>query len=209
VLIFDEVTAEHITRLGFIAGEGLVVSIRATSAHEVELLTSLALGLRKPDSGSVSVFGKEAGMLDTEDGARFAVAFGDGGLISNLSIYENITLPSCYHKGVSPDSLMDEAAGILEKMGIPGGRVAGYDTLRPSDVPAFERRIAGVCRALLLKPDLIVYESILDGLRLEVKDMLADAIADYHNADGKRASVFIGLDEGPGEYLRPDLNIRL
>jgi ABC-type transporter Mla maintaining outer membrane lipid asymmetry ATPase subunit MlaF len=85
-------------------------------------------------------------------------AFPSGGLLSNLSLRENVVLPLMF-LGVPEADLEHRAEGALERMNLQA--VAG---LRPHAVSASARKQANLARVLALDPELILLDDPLEGL---------------------------------------------
>ena len=102
----------------------------------------------------------------------------DGGLISSLNGWENITLPVAYHSPARLPQLFDEVQELLEDLG-------GVDEhlLRklPEDMTLYEKRLCAYVRALLEKPALLLVESVAAGLG-PTKRRRAARFADAYHA---------------------------
>src|SRR5262249_24395100 len=77
--------------LGVVGGEGTGKSVLLTSS----------IGLKKPDAGTVEVFGKKVETLGTSTArlaeVRWGVLFQEGALFSSLTLAENIQVPLKEH----------------------------------------------------------------------------------------------------------------
>ena len=147
-------------------GETRVVYGVAGSGKTTLLKT--ALGLIRPDSGRVYVFGQDVTHLRETDWfdirARMGILFQEGGLFDSMTIGENVAYPL-----VNPHALQSRA--------LPGGEVQDRvrDTLRfveleqtldkvPSELSGGMRRRVGIARAIVAEPPLVLYDSPTAGL---------------------------------------------
>ena len=119
-------------------------------------------GLEQPVGGSVRVGGREIWPGDGAFGmaGRVSVgfAFASGGLLSNLSLFDNVALPLRF-RGLPSADINTRAAAALEHMGLT--EVA---ELRPHAVSASGRKHANLARVLALDPELILLDDPLEGL---------------------------------------------
>jgi ABC-type transporter Mla maintaining outer membrane lipid asymmetry ATPase subunit MlaF len=89
----------------------------------------------------------------------------NGGLISNLRVWENIILPVQYHGIEIPGKLEDNVARLLNQCGLPDETAVTELLLKlPDQLSLFEKRLVGFVRAMLMGPELIIYDSMNEGL---------------------------------------------
>lgn len=126
-------------------------------------LLALAAGMSRPEKGELRLFGVNlAEATEAEElGARkrIGVAFPGGRLLHQLSVAENIALPLCYHRDWSLDNAADEVRQLLAIVGLEK-----QADLVPSDLGRNLLRRAGLARALVLRPELLVLDEPLSGL---------------------------------------------
>ncbi|MGH9630804.1 MAG: ATP-binding cassette domain-containing protein, partial [Bryobacteraceae bacterium] len=94
-LSFGDLEALKDVSFGVQAGETRIIFGAAGSGKSV--LLKVALGLLKPTSGKVYVFGQEITGLDEEDlfpiRSKIGVLFQEGGLFDSMTIEENVSYP--------------------------------------------------------------------------------------------------------------------
>ncbi|BCK87734.1 hypothetical protein MIZ01_1526 [Sideroxyarcus emersonii] len=89
----------------------------------------------------------------------------NGGLISNLRVWENIVLPVQYHGIELAGKLEDNVARLLNQCGLPDEAAVTELLLKlPDQLSLYEKRLVGFVRAMLMSPELIIYDSMLEGL---------------------------------------------
>ena len=122
----------------------------------------------KPRKGArLVLLGTEIGADELPDAERHAlmrrVGFvpADGGLMSTLNAWENISLPVAYH---TPRKLADALGEVHELLRELGGVDPAVLAKLPEDMTLYERRLAAYIRALLERPQLLVVEDLADGL---------------------------------------------
>ena len=120
----------------------------------------------KPRNGArLVLLGADVRELDEAERARLLRRVGfvpaNGGLMSNLNAWENISLPVAYHApGKLPAALADVHA-LLDDLGGVDDNLLGK---LPEHMTLYERRLAAYLRSLLESPELLVVESLATGL---------------------------------------------
>jgi len=203
------ITFECASVKGFLDCASLAVSAGGSCAvlteteFEKNLLLKVFAGLTRPDSGRMLLFGKEISSLSADElnGARkrIGIVQNNGGLISNLKVWENILLPVSYHSPLPQQGLDEKMINILDKI--------GYDddiTMLPGPLPEYKKRLAGFARAMLMEPDLIIYDSVFDGLSPDIRGKVMGTITEFQQEKEGRASLFLDMDEGLLDYIRAD-----
>ncbi|AMV71388.1 hypothetical protein JCM30471_32270 [Desulfuromonas carbonis] len=158
-------------------------------------LARLLLGLVLPPQGRVELFEREPGRLNERDGRelrrRIGTVAAAGGLISNLKAWENLLLPTLYHRKLSRETLASAGRAALDRVGYQGQEMA-----LPGLMNLFQRKQVGFARALLLDPDLMIYESLLFGLNQRERNLLLDIARSFHGEKAGRTSLFLTSDPG-------------
>ena len=140
--------------LGIVGGSGTGKSV---------LLRSI-LGINKPRSGRIEIFGKaRSDMTPDEERAverRWGVLFQDGALFSSLTVAQNIQVALKEHLHI-PQKLMDEIAAVkIGLVGLPPEAGPKF----PSELSGGMRKRAGLGRALALDPEIVFLDEPTAGL---------------------------------------------
>ena len=163
---FDETPAlDHVS---FCIKPGETVIIYGAAGSGKTTLLKTALGLLKPDSGRVSVFGED--VTDFTEGqwfemrGRMGILFQEGGLFDSMTIAENVSYPlinSLYaRERPEPEDEVDKKVReILQFVDLE-------HTLEkfPSELSGGMRRRVGIARAIVTEPPLVLYDSPTAGL---------------------------------------------
>ena len=160
---FDEVPALVDVSFQAFEGESRIILGAAGSGKTVLLKTSL--GLQRPDSGAVYVFGQDiSGLTERqlfEVRSKIGMLFQESALFDSLNIEENVAYPllnqssiQCAKSEVRPR--VEEALKFVELEG----------TLEkfPSELSGGMRRRAAIARAVVSGPPLLLYDSPTAGL---------------------------------------------
>src|SRR5512137_2060655 len=168
--------------VSFRVARGSVFVVMGDSGSGKSTLMRHMIGLDRPAAGEVR-YGGVPFWASTEEEqrrlrARFGVLFQGAGLLSSMTLAENITLPLVHHAGVAPREAHDVAVTKLALVGL-----GGFEDSYPSGVSGGMRNRAGLARALALDPDLVFLDEPsagldplsarhLDDLVLELRDSL-------------------------------------
>ncbi|HLP99384.1 MAG TPA: hypothetical protein VK149_13175 [Sideroxyarcus sp.] len=89
----------------------------------------------------------------------------NGGLISNLRVWENIILPVQYHGIEVAGKLEDNVVKLLLQCGLDDETAVTNLLLKlPDQLSLYEKRLVGFVRAMLMGPELIIYDALNEGL---------------------------------------------
>jgi len=143
---------------------GEVMGVVGGSGTGKSVLLRSIVGLNKPQSGSISVFGAETSTLSPIDMRalqfRWGVLFQEGALFSSQTVTENIQVPLRRYTKMS-QRLMDEIAAMkIAMVGLPADAGRKF----PSELSGGMRKRAGLARALALDPDLVFLDEPTAGL---------------------------------------------
>lgn len=123
-----------------------------------------------------------------------AVVPPDGGFIGNLKVWENLVLPAAYHGQPNLEELDLRAGSIFRRLGGRGRSAAQLCAQLPVGLSHLELRRAAFVRAMLAEPEIMVYDSLFQGLtRAEVEQVLEfDRV--FHLYFPFRTSIWVDLE---------------
>jgi len=121
------------------------------------------VGLLRPDRGHIWIDGYDLANCNEsklyELRRLFGVLFQDGALFGSLSLYDNIAFPLREHTKKSESQIRQI---VLEKMELVG--LLGAETKLPGEISGGMRKRAGLARALVLDPEIILFDEPDSGL---------------------------------------------
>ena len=172
-------------------GENLVVLGRSGTGKSV--LIKIVVGLLKPDSGVVKVFGKEVDKLDkkelTDLRLKIGFLFQHSALYDSMTIRENLEFPLVRNKrNISRKEIDGSVKDVLEAVGLS-------DTINqlPSELSGGQQKRVGLARTLIMKPEIIFYDEPTTGLDPltsgEINDLINEVQEKY-----KTSSIIITHD---------------
>lgn len=183
-LQFSGVNCDRIEALTFALEAGESGVLRMASKEEKIAAIELAVGERIAESGAVTLNG--AALLAAPHGSIGWVPE-NGGLISNLKTWENVTLPLWYHGKRRIAAAEEAAAHWLAEMGLAGADAEQFMANPAGRLTATERKMAGLLRGLLLAPQVLVVDAALfDGLPQNMRSSWANVLdAFVHGAEDR------------------------
>ncbi len=121
------------------------------------------IGLLKPDKGSIMIRDvdvarcSEAKLYETRK--LFGVLFQDGALFGSMNLFDNIAFPLREHTKKSEKEIADIVGEKLQLVGLEG-----TDKKLPGEISGGMRKRAGLARALVLEPEIILFDEPDSGL---------------------------------------------
>ena len=121
------------------------------------------IGLLKPEQGSIFIHDTDLVRCSEsrlyELRKLFGVLFQDGALFGSMNLYDNIAFPLREHTKKSESEIRDIVA---EKMTMVG--LTGDERKLPGEISGGMRKRAGLARALVLDPEIILFDEPDSGL---------------------------------------------
>ncbi len=143
-------------------GENVVVLGKSGSGKSV--LIKCIIGLVKPESGSVTVLGKDIVSLGHNEldkvRARVGFLFQSNALYDSMSVRENLEFPLRRHKNKLDKIQVTEL--VLEALDNVG--LKHTVDMRPSELSGGMKKRIALARTLILKPEIILYDEPTTGL---------------------------------------------
>src|SRR5690349_1013122 len=142
---------------------GQLTTIIGRSGEGKSVLLKHMIGLLQPDRGEVWVGGVEISRLRgralNEVRKRFAMLFQGAALFDSLTVFENVAFPlreKLRMKGPEVSRRVDEK---LEQVGL-----AGMGHKFPAELSGGMKKRAGLARALVMQPEIILFDEPTTGL---------------------------------------------
>lgn len=154
---------------------GLTTAIIGPSGTGKSVLLKHIVGLIEPDAGQVLIDGVDmVGASERTKYAirqRFGMLFQDGALFDSLSAGDNVAFPLRYHTKLSEAERRAKAQEKLELVELPDV----YD--RPtSALSGGQRKRVGLARAIVLEPEVVLFDEPNSGLDPLTSDTIDDLI---------------------------------
>jgi phospholipid/cholesterol/gamma-HCH transport system ATP-binding protein len=141
------------------------------------------VGLLYPDEGDVLVHGRSVpGMRDAElfeMRKRFGVLFQDGALFGSMDLWDNVAFPLRQHTDKGEEEIGEIVNRRLREVGLEGSAAK-----MPNELSGGMRKRAGFARALVLDPDIVLFDEPDSGLDPVRTALLCELIQEIHAENG-------------------------
>lgn len=172
---------------------GKITLILGKSGEGKSVTIKHIMGLLKPNSGEVIVDGELVNDFDEkqlrEFRKKFGMLFQQAALFDSMSVGENVMFPLREHTKMSLPEMEEQAAKILEDVGLPG-----LQEKMPSELSTGEKKRVGLARALVHKPKIILYDEPTTGMDPLVSDMIDKLIVEVSARQKDLTSIVISHD---------------
>jgi phospholipid/cholesterol/gamma-HCH transport system ATP-binding protein len=141
------------------------------------------VGLLYPDEGDVLVHGESVpNMADDElfeMRKKFGVLFQDGALFGSMNVFDNTAFPLRQHTDKGEEEISEIVNRRLKEVGLSGA----MDKM-PNELSGGMRKRAGFARALVLDPDIVLFDEPDSGLDPVRTALLCELIQEVHAENG-------------------------
>jgi phospholipid/cholesterol/gamma-HCH transport system ATP-binding protein len=163
--------------------EGMITVILGPSGTGKSVMIKHLIGLMFPDKGDVIVHGEslremtQSRLLETRK--KFGILFQDGALFGSMSVYDNIAFPLRQHTDFNEAEI---SRIVNERLGDVG--LAEAANRLPNELSGGMRKRAGFARALVLEPDVVMFDEPDSGLDPVRTALLCNLIHKMHERYG-------------------------
>jgi phospholipid/cholesterol/gamma-HCH transport system ATP-binding protein len=162
VIVFDSVSIAFndrpiLTNVSFSVARGETLCILGRSGVGKSVSLRLLMGFLRPDSGSITVEGREITNLNEEGlravHKRVTMVFQNGALFDSLSVRENVAFPLRERGGIEEDALNQVVDRLI-------GLVGAEDVIDvyPASLSTGRKRAVAMARALAAQPEIVLYD---------------------------------------------------
>jgi phospholipid/cholesterol/gamma-HCH transport system ATP-binding protein len=168
--------------------EGAITCIIGLSGAGKSTILRLLDGLLLPDAGHVYVRGQDLCHMSEEQRnqvrQKISLSFQFAALLDSLTVGENVALPLREHTRLSEAEIRRAVLDSLESVGLTDA----YDNL-PAELSGGMLKRAGFARAIVTRPELILYDEPTTGLDPIVTNLITDTILKLREMLGGTAVV--------------------
>jgi phospholipid/cholesterol/gamma-HCH transport system ATP-binding protein len=171
---FDAV--EVLRGISFTVSRGETLVIMGGSGSGKTVLLRCLAGLLQPDRGQIRVFGRRIDRLSEEEllpiRRRMGYVFQMAALFDSLSVYENVAFALREHTRLREAAIRDRVVAALGRVGLDGEVLP----LLPAELSGGMRKRVGIARALMVEPQLLLFDEPTAGLDPTNARLVADLI---------------------------------
>ena len=151
-----------------------VVIIGGSGCGKSVLLKHL-IGLIRPDAGEIIIDDEHLNALDErrllEVRRKFGMLFQSAALFDSLNVAENISFVLRRERKLSEKEINERVEEVLEMVELPGTQKK-----KPSELSGGMRKRVGLARAIIYKPEILLYDEPTTGLDPVVSDSIDQLI---------------------------------
>lgn len=135
------------------------------------------IGALKPDSGRISLLGKDLSALNEDEmdkiRLKIGMCFQSSALFDSMTVADNVSL------GLREHTKLDKSViDIVVKMKLEMVGLRGFDLLMPSQLSGGMRKRVGLARAIAMDPEIVFYDEPTAGLDPIVAGVIDKLILD-------------------------------
>jgi phospholipid/cholesterol/gamma-HCH transport system ATP-binding protein len=160
--------------LDLVAYEGRSLVIIGGSGTGKSVTIKLALGLLRPDSGSVEIDGEavEYGRENDPGVQQIGMLFQSGALFDSLSVWENVSFRLLHAEHVKKGEARERAIATLDQVDLE----ADIADRRPAELSGGMQRRVALARAVVGKPNILFFDEPTTGLDPVTADLINQLI---------------------------------
>ncbi len=163
--------------------EDAITTVLGPSGTGKSVLLKHIIALLYPDAGDIRVFGKSICRMNEDElfamRESFGVLFQDGALFGSMNVYDNVAFPLREHTDLSEDEIGEVVNRRLADVGL----TAAADRM-PGQLSGGMRKRAGFARALVLEPEIVIFDEPDSGLDPVRTALLGELIKKMHAENG-------------------------
>ncbi len=150
--------------VNLVVPKGKITVIIGPSGCGKSVLLRHIIGLLKPDRGKVLVDGINPADLNraqlNEFRRKFGMLFQSAALFDSLSVFDNVAFPLRENKGIKDEARIKKI--VNEKLELVGLLDAAHKM--PDELSGGMKKRVGLARALVLEPQILLYDEPVTGL---------------------------------------------
>ncbi|WP_182867068.1 ABC transporter ATP-binding protein [Rhodopirellula sp. JC639] len=157
---------------------GETVAVIGESGCGKTVFMKTIVGLIAPTRGTIHFDGQDLSTLSpaalSDVRRRFGFVFQNAALFDSMTIFDNVAFPMRQSTDAGEDEIHDAVLNHLQEVGLPPTVVSK----RPSELSGGMRKRVGIARAIILQPELVVYDEPTTGLDPIMSDVINELMLD-------------------------------
>jgi len=157
--------------------DGKITVIIGRSGGGKSVLLKHIIGLLKPDEGHIFIDGTDIPALRerelNEVRKRFGMLFQGAALFDSMTVGENVGFALREHTGLSDEDIEKSVREKLERVGL-----SGVEDMMPADLSGGMMKRVGLARAIIMDPEIVLFDEPTTGLDPIMSASIADLVLD-------------------------------
>ena len=158
--------------------KGEVTTIMGKSGVGKSVLLKLIIGLMDPDSGRILFNGSSLAKMSKSEKKGFkkkiSYMFQGSALFDFMTVFENIALPLTETTSLKPDEIERSVHNMLGQLDL-----CNIDEKYPSQLSGGMKKRVAMARALVIDPEIVLFDEPTTGLDPIRKNAVHDMISNY------------------------------
>jgi len=160
---------------------GKITVIIGRSGEGKSVLLKHLIGLLRPDSGTIIMDGVDVFGLPIKEyeklRQRFGMLFQSGAIFDSMTVAENVAFPLVEHTDLSKAEIAEKVNEKLARVGLKG-----TGDMMPSELSGGMRKRVGLARAIVMDPEIVLFDEPTTGLDPIMSDTVGELMLDTQKA---------------------------
>lgn len=161
--------------------KGKITVIIGRSGEGKSVLIKHIIGLLRPDEGQIFLEGQEITSMRERDfnevRKRFGMLFQGAALFDSMTVAQNVGFPLKEHTDMNDDDILKVVQEKLRRVGL-----VNVEDMMPAELSGGMRKRVGLARAIVMDPEIVLFDEPTTGLDPIMSDSIADLVLDTQRA---------------------------
>lgn len=161
--------------------QGKITVIIGRSGEGKSVLIKHIIGLLRPDEGSIFLDDLDLTSMRERDfnevRKRFGMLFQGAALFDSMTVAENVGFPLKEHTDLNDEDIMKAVVEKLKRVGL-----VDVEDMMPADLSGGMKKRVGLARAIVMDPEIVLFDEPTTGLDPIMSDSIAELVLDTQKA---------------------------